>query len=70
MSRRAAAWLAWSLASFTLLTAVASVALEILAPAAQEAVPSSFVLSRTVIDLLVGVPFLAFPLVGALGTSR
>jgi hypothetical protein len=70
MSRRAVAWLAWSLAGLTLVTAVASVALEILTPAAQEEASSSFVLSRTVIDLLVGVPFLAFPLVGALIASR
>jgi hypothetical protein len=34
------------------------------------AVPSSLAGSRTVIDLLIAVPFLAFPLVGALIASR
>src|SRR5918995_5510226 len=68
MSTRAAAWLAWSLAALCVAVFLASIALWVLARSAQ--VPSSLVASRTVIDQLVSVPVLAFPIVGALIASR
>jgi hypothetical protein len=46
----------------------ASIVLYVLARSAQ--VPSGSGASRTVIDLLIGVPFLVFPIVGALIASR
>jgi hypothetical protein len=68
MSTRAA-WLAWSLTGFSVVMFVATVALTIsslyLAPATQ---PSST--GGTLSDLLLWVPFLAFPIVGALIASR
>ena len=64
MSARAASWLAWSLAGLSVALFVFSVALYALARSAQ--VPSSLVASRTLIDLVVSVPVLAFPVVGAL----
>ena len=68
MSSRAAAWLAWSLAGLCVAMFLANVALWVLARSAQ--VPSSLVASRTVIDQLVSVPVLAFPIVGALIASK
>jgi hypothetical protein len=68
MSPRAAAWLAWSLAALSVAMFVARVALYVLARAAP--VPSSWGANLTVSGLLVFVPFLAFPLVGALVASR
>jgi hypothetical protein len=68
MSPRAASWLAWSLAALSVAMFVVSIVLFVLARSAQ--VPSSLGASRTVIDLLVFAPFLAFPLVGALISSR
>jgi hypothetical protein len=68
MSARAAAWLAWSLAALCVAMFLASVMLYVLARSAQ--VPSSMGASRTVIDLLVFVPFLARPIVGVLIASR
>ena len=68
MSSRAAAWLAWSLAGLCVAMFLASVALYVLARSAQ--VPSSLGASRTVIDQLVFVPILAFPIVGALIASK
>ena len=65
MSARAAFWLAWSLAGLSLAMFVASGALNVLAHSAQE-VPSSRVTSDALGELLFFVPFLAFPLVGAL----
>ena len=69
MSARAAALLAWSLAGLSVVMFVATVALTIsslyLAPATQ---PSST--RGTLGDLLLFVPFLAFPLVGALISSK
>ena len=69
MSTRAAALLAWSLAGFSVVMFVATVALTIsylyLAPATQ---PSST--GGTLGNLLLFVPFLAFPIVGALIASR
>jgi hypothetical protein len=66
MSRRAATWLAWSLAGLCLVLAVATVVLSVLPrPAREEA--SSW---NSAGDLLIFVAFLAFPLVGALISSR
>src|SRR3712207_2328228 len=69
MSARAVTWLAWSLAGLSVVMFVATVALTIsslyLAPATQ---PSST--KGTLGDLLLFVPFLAFPVVGALIASR
>ncbi|MDQ3639426.1 MAG: hypothetical protein M3426_15840, partial [Actinomycetota bacterium] len=70
MSTRSAARLAWSLAALSMVTFLASVAFFVLARAAQAEAPSSLVTSRSIIDLFVSVPFLAFPLVGALIASR
>src|ERR687893_2216715 len=70
MSTRAASWLAWSLAALSVAMFLASVALYVLTRAAQAEAPSSSVASRTVIDQLVSVPVLAFPIVGALIASR
>jgi hypothetical protein len=68
MSARAAAWLAWSLAGLSVAMFVASSAFYMLTRSAQ--VSSRLGTSLTLSDLLVGVPFLAFPLVGALIASR
>src|SRR3712207_4170785 len=69
MSARAVTWLAWSLAGLSVVMFVATVALTIsslyLAPATQ---PSST--KGTLGDLLLFVPALAFPIVGALIASR
>ena len=68
MSARPAPWLAWSLAGLSVVMFLASGALYVLARSAQ--VPSGSGAGRTVIDLLVSVPVLAFPFVGALIASR
>jgi hypothetical protein len=68
MSRRAAALLAWSLAGLTGILFAASVTLYVLVRSAQ--VPSGSSAARTFLDLLVSVPVLAFPVVGALIASR
>ena len=68
MSTRASAWLAWALAGLSLVMFLASVALYILARSAQE-VPSGGT-GDALGDLLIYVPFLAFPVVGALIASR
>jgi hypothetical protein len=69
MSARAAALLAWSLAGLSVVMFVATVALTIsslyVAPAMQ---PSST--KGTLSDLLLWIPFLAFPIVGALIASK
>jgi hypothetical protein len=69
MSARAATLLAWSLAGLSVVMFVATVALTIsslyVAPATQ---PSST--GGTLGDLLLWIPFLAFPLVGALIASK
>jgi hypothetical protein len=69
MSTRAAAWLAWIVAALSVAMFVASAGLTALslygAPATQ---PSS--MWGTVNDLVLFIPFLAFPLVGALIASR
>jgi hypothetical protein len=70
MGTRSAAWLAWSLAALSMVFFLSSVAFFVLIRAAQAEAPGSSVTSRSIIDLLVSVPFLAFPLVGALIASR
>jgi hypothetical protein len=66
MSTRASAWLAWSLAGLCVAMFLASVVLYFLAHSSQEALSSGGALSA----LLLYVPFLAFPPVGALIASR
>ena len=68
MSARVASWLAWSVAGLSVAMFVAILALFALLRSAQ--VPSSLGTRLTLIDLLIGVPFLAFPIVGALIASR
>ena len=68
MSRRTAAWLAWSLAGLSVIMFVASVALYVLAKSAQS--PGTWITVVNVSDTLGYVAFLAFPLVGALIASR
>ena len=70
MTTRASSWLAWSLAALSMVMFLATVAFFVLIRAAQAEAPSSLVTSRSIIDLLVSVPFLAFPVVGALIASR
>ncbi len=60
--------LAWSLAGLSVTTFLATVALFVLARSAH--VPSGLSAGRTVVDLLISVPLLAFPLVGAMIASR
>ena len=66
MRTRAASWLAWSLAGLCVAMFVASVVVYVLARSSQEAPTTGGALS----NLLIYVPFLAFPLVGALIASR
>src|SRR5215218_8537162 len=69
MRSRSASWLAWSLAGLSVAMFVAGVALTILSlSGAPDTRPSST--WGTVGGLLVFVPFLAFPLVGALIASK
>jgi hypothetical protein len=68
VSTRAASWLAWSLAALSMAMFLATVALSVLARSAH--IPSGSSASRTVVDLLVSVPILAFPIVGAMIASR
>ncbi len=68
LGSRAAAWLAWSLAGLSVAMFLASVVLWILAGSAQ--LPSALGASVILIDMLVSVPVLAFPVVGALIVSR
>jgi hypothetical protein len=63
MSRRTATWLAWALACLSVAIFLGSVTLWVLAHSAQE-VPGS-----SIGELVLFVPFLAFPLVGALIAS-
>ncbi|HLL38304.1 MAG TPA: hypothetical protein VK357_01385, partial [Rubrobacteraceae bacterium] len=65
MSLRASSWLAWSLAGLSVAMFLATIPLWFLARSAP--VPSA---GRTVVDLLISVPILAFPIVGALIASR
>jgi hypothetical protein len=66
IGRHTAAWLAWTLAGLCVAMFLASVVLYVLVRSSQEALSSGGALS----DLLLYVPFLAFPLVGALIASR
>ena len=68
MSTRVATWLAWSLASLSVTVFVPLVALYVLARSAQS--PGDWLTVGTVSDMLSFVPFLAFPLVGALVASK
>ncbi len=72
MSRRAATWLAWSLAGLCVIMFLASAALYVLDRSAQS--PGYWVTPSAVMGELLGfVPFLAFvafPFVGALIASR
>src|SRR5215210_6586511 len=66
MSTRTASWLAWSLAGLCVAMFLASVVLHVLAHSSQEPTSAGDTLS----ELLIFVPFLAFPIVGALIASR
>ena len=66
MRSRAAGWLAWSLAGLCMAMAVATIVLSVLPRPAGEGVSTW----GTVGDLLIFVSFLAFPVVGALISSR
>src|ERR671933_362384 len=66
MRTRVFAWLAWSLAGLCVAMFLASVVVYVLARSSQEAPTTGGALS----NLLIYVPFLAFPLVGALIASR
>jgi hypothetical protein len=68
VSTRASALLAWSLAGLSLAMFVASVTLWVLARSAH--LPGDLEASVTPIDMLVSVPVLAFPVVGALIASK
>jgi hypothetical protein len=68
MSTHAAAWLAWSLAGLSVATSAASVALYIATRSVQP--PSSWGTGGDSAVLIFVLPFLAFPLVGALIASR
>jgi hypothetical protein len=68
MSARSAAWLAWSLAVLCVAMFLASAALGVLARSAQS--PGNWITLSTASEMLGFVPFLAFPLVGALIASR
>ncbi|HZG62957.1 MAG TPA: hypothetical protein VEY13_05520, partial [Rubrobacteraceae bacterium] len=68
MRSRTGAWLAWALAALSLAMFIASVALYLLARSAQEAYGTSG--AADLRSVLFNVPFLTFPLVGALIASR
>src|SRR5918994_6588489 len=63
-----ASWLAWTLAGLCVAMFMASVPLLVLARSAH--IPSSWDANLTVGKFVGGVPFLVFPLVGALIASR
>jgi hypothetical protein len=68
MSTRSSSWLAWSLAGLSVAMFVPLVALYVLARSAQSS--GNWLTVATVSDMVGFVPFLAFPLVGALVTFR
>jgi len=68
MSIRAASWLAWSLAALSLLLCAASIVLYVATRSVQP--PPSWGTGGDSAVLFVVLPFLAFPLVGALIASR
>jgi hypothetical protein len=69
MSTRAAAWLAWALAGLSVAMFVANVVLYFLTRSVHPP-SSSWGTGGLSVVLIFGVPFLAFPLVGALIASR
>jgi hypothetical protein len=68
MSTRTAAWLAWSLAALSVMMFVAAIALHVLARSVDS--PGEWSTLGAVGRVLSFLPFLAFPLVGALVASR
>ncbi|HEX5699838.1 MAG TPA: hypothetical protein VFX77_04270 [Rubrobacter sp.] len=66
MSTRATSWLAWALAGLSVAMFLASAVLYVLVPSSQKGPSTRGALS----ELLIYVPFLAFPIVGALIASR
>jgi hypothetical protein len=68
MSTRTAAWLAWSLAALSVMMFVAAIALHVLARSVDS--PGQWSTFGAVGRVLSFLPFLAFPLVGALVASR
>src|SRR5215210_3815965 len=68
MRRRVAAWLAWSLAGVSATMFVGSIVLFVLVRVAQS--PGDQATATPLSGLLVYVPFLAFPIVGALVASK
>src|SRR5215207_8741118 len=70
MSTRAASWLAWSLATLSLLLCVAAIGLYLATLSVVLQTPSSWGTGGLSAVLYVYLPFLAFPLVGALVASR
>jgi hypothetical protein len=66
MSTRASAWLAWALAGLCVAMFLASVVVYVLVRPSQEGPSTSGALS----ELLIYVPFLAFPIVGSLIASK
>jgi hypothetical protein len=68
MRRRVAVWLAWSLAGLSVAMFVGSIVLFILIQVAQS--PGDRVTGDSVSEVLIYVPFLAFPIVGALVASK
>ena len=69
ISIRTAAWLAWSLATLSLIMFVANVALYIILPPSAQP-PITWGTGGLSIVFVFMLPFLAFPLVGALIASR
>ena len=68
MSRRATSWLAWPLAGISLLLCAASIVLDVAARSVQP--PPSWGTGGDSAVLVFVLPFLAFPLVGALIASK
>ena len=68
MNVRVAAWIAWSLAALSVAMFVAGSVLYVLARSAQS--PGEWVTIGTVSEMLTFVPYLAFPIIGALVASR
>jgi hypothetical protein len=71
MSRRAAAWMAWALAGLCVAVFLAGVALYVLLRSTQETrIPLAMSDSALIRFVVFNVPFLVFPVVGALIASR
>ena len=68
MSRRTAAWLAWSLGALSMAMFVVTVVLSVASRSVLP--PPSWGTEGLSVILIFGVAFLAFPLVGALIASR